>query len=169
MSVNPSSRSPALQAAMLLFFIIVCFAAAAVGAIGSMNAPQFYGQLVQPEWAPPTWLFGPVWSLLYAAMAFAAWLVWRKGPSAAVTIALVVFFLQLALNALWSWMFFAWQLGAGAFIEILMLWLLIALCIVLFRRIQPLSAYLLWPYLAWVSFASALNFALWQANPGILG
>jgi tryptophan-rich sensory protein len=114
-------------------------------------------------------LFGPVWTLLYTLMAVAAWLVWRKGPSAAVTIALVVFFLQLALNALWSWMFFAWRLGAGAFIEILALWLLIALCIVLFRRLQPLSAYLLWPYLAWVSFASALNFALWQANPAILG
>lgn len=169
MNESPQPRPIWAQAAMLVFFMAVCFAAAAVGAIGSMNAPQFYGQLVQPDWAPPTWLFGPVWTLLYAAMAFAAWLVWRKGPTATVTVALSVFFLQLALNALWSWMFFAWRQGAGAFAEIILLWLLIAYCIVLFRRIQPFSAYLLWPYLAWVSFASALNFALWRANPGILG
>lgn len=169
MTGTPLPRPLWQQAAMLLLFMLVCFAAAAVGAIGSMNAPRFYGQLVQPEWAPPTWLFGPVWTFLYAAMALSAWLVWRKGPSKAVSAALFVFVLQLVLNALWSWLFFAWRLGAAAFIEILALWLLIASCIALFRRIQPLSAHLLWPYLAWVSFASALNFALWQANPGILG
>ena len=92
-----------------------------------------------------------------------------SGPAVRAGVDAAVFFLQLALNALWSWMFFAWHLGAGAFAEIILLCLLIAYCVVLFRRIQPLSGYLLWPYLAWVSFASALNFALWQANPGILG
>lgn len=157
------------QAAMLVFFLALCFSAAALGALGSMNAPEFYALLVQPAWAPsPRW-FGPVWTVLYTMMACAAWLVWRKGPSKAVSIALFVFLLQLALNTLWSWLFFAWRSGAGAFAEIVLLWLMIALCIILFRRIQPLSGYLLLPYLAWVSFASALNFALWQANPGILG
>lgn len=169
MTSSPTQKPLWQQAAMLVFFLSLCFSAAVVGAIGSMNAPQFYGQLVQPEWAPPTWLFGPVWTVLYAMMGFAAWLVWRKGPSRAVLLALIVFFVQLVLNTLWSWLFFAWQSGAGAFAGIVLLWLMIALCIVLFRRIQPLSGYLLLPYLAWVSFASTLNFALWQANPGILG
>jgi tryptophan-rich sensory protein len=157
------------QAAMLVFFFLLCFSAAAIGAIGSMSAPEFYGQLQQPTWAPPAWLFGPVWTVLYAMMALAVWLVWRKGPSKAVTVAMVVFMLQLTLNTLWSWLFFSWRSGAGAFVEIILLWLLIAFCILLFRRIQPLAGYLLVPYLVWVTFASALNFALWQANPGVLG
>lgn len=153
----------------LVGWLAVSFAASAVGAIASIEARSFYGQLVQPAWSPPPWLFGPVWTVLYALMAIAAWLVWRIGGFRTNRIALALFLLQLALNALWSWIFFAWHRGALAFAEILLLWALIAATLVAFWRVRPLAGSLLIPYLAWVSFAAALNFALWQLNPEILG
>lgn len=137
---------------------------AAVGALGSAQAPVFYAQLDQPAWAPPAWLFGPAWTVLYLLMAVAAWRVARAGRSPA----LLVYLVQLALNALWSWLFFGWRMGAAAFACIVVLWLLIAATIVLFRRIDRLAATLLLPYIAWVSFASALCFSIWQRNPALL-
>jgi tryptophan-rich sensory protein len=153
----------------LVGWLLVSFAASAVGAIASIEAQSFYGQLVQPAWAPPPWLFGPVWTVLYALMAIAAWLVWRSGGFRAHRNALALFLVQLALNALWSWIFFSWQRGLLAFAEILLLWALIAATLVSFWRVRALAGSLLIPYLVWVSFAAALNFALWQLNPGILG
>ena len=153
----------------LVGWLALCFAVSAVGALGSMNAPAFYGQLVQPSWAPPPWLFGPVWTALYAMMGVAAWLVWRAGGWAKNRLALSLFLVQLALNGLWSWLFFAWQLGAWAMADIVALWVLILLTLIAFWRTKPLAGMLLVPYLLWVSFASALNFNLWQNNPLILG
>ena len=106
----------------LIGWLLVSFAASAVGAIASIEAKTFYGQLAQPEWAPPAWLFGPVWTSLYALMAIAAWLVWREGGFRSNRMPLGLFLLQLALNALWSWLFFAWHLGALAFGEVVLLW-----------------------------------------------
>jgi len=137
---------------------------AVVGSLGSIQAKTFYAQLNQPDWAPPAWLFGPVWTVLYLMMAVAAWRVARAGRSPALTVYLV----QLALNALWSWLFFSWHMGAAAFACIVVLWLLIAATIVLFRRTGRVAAALMLPYLAWVSFASALCFSIWQRNPGLL-
>ncbi|RZT10765.1 TspO and MBR related proteins [Duganella sp. CF402] len=137
---------------------------AVVASLGSLQAPTFYAQLNQPDWAPPAWLFGPVWTLLYLMMAVAAWRVARAGRSPA----LIVYLVQLVLNALWSWLFFSWHMGAAAFACIVVLWLLIAATIVLFRRIDGVAAALLLPYIAWVSFASALCFSIWQRNPGLL-
>ena len=150
----------------LLAWLLAAFAAAAVGAVASVDAASFYAQLIKPSWAPPAWLFGPVWSALYALMGVAAWLVWRSpGPKG---LALTVFVAQLAANALWSWLFFAWHQGALAAMEVLVLLALIAATLVAFWRSSRLAAFLLVPYLLWVSFASALTWAVWQANPTLL-
>jgi len=164
-----SSMSKQKDIMGLVAWLVLSYGASAVGAIASIQARSFYGQLTQPEWAPPGWLFGPVWTVLYALMAIAAWLVWRSGGFRAHRDALTLFLLQLALNALWSWLFFAWMLGAWAFFEIVLLWILIVATLVSFWRVRPVAGFLLVPYLLWVSFASALNYALWQLNPQILG
>lgn len=153
----------------LIVSLVLCFSASAIGAFASIQAQSFYGGLVQPSWAPPGWLFGPVWTILYAMMAIAAWLVWRQGGFKTNPKALWLFLIQLALNALWSWLFFAWQQGLWSFVNITILWLFILLTILAFWRINKLSGALLIPYLAWVSFATGLNLAMWQLNPQILG
>jgi tryptophan-rich sensory protein len=155
------------QALGLVGWLLFTFAAAAVGAIGSSDASTFYAQLARPGWAPPAWVFGPVWSLLYTLMGVAVWLIWRiRGMSART--ALILFVGQLAANALWSWLFFAWHLGGLAFAEVVLLWLLIVATIISFRRTSSLAAALLLPYLAWVSLAAALTYATWKLNPGLL-
>lgn len=150
----------------LLGWLFAAFAAAAVGAVASVDAPSFYAQLNKPSWAPPAGVFGPVWTVLYALMGVAAWLVWRSpGPKRA---ALTLFGAQLAANALWSWLFFAWHRGALAAVEILVLLALIVAMIVAFWRISRLAALLMVPYLLWVSFASVLTWAVWRSNPTLL-
>jgi tryptophan-rich sensory protein len=150
-------------------WLLAVFAAAAVGGLASASAGEFYRDLVRPSWAPPGWLFGPVWSVLYALMGVAAWLVWRARGFAGARSALSVFILQLACNALWTWLFFAWRQGGLAFAEILLLWVLILVTIGLFRRVSAVAAALLLPYLAWVSFATVLTLSTWRLNPGLLG
>jgi tryptophan-rich sensory protein len=150
----------------LLLWLLAVFAAAALGAIASVEAPVFYAQLVKPEWAPPARLFGPVWSGLYLMMGIAAWLVWRRlQPDRK---ALLLFGVQLGVNALWSWLFFAWHRGALAFVDVLLLWVLIGATIGAFWRSSRTAALMLVPYWLWVSFATALTFAVWQANPTLL-
>jgi len=153
----------------LIAWIFLCFAASAAGAIASIKTKAFYAQLVQPEWAPPGWVFGPVWSILFTLMAIAAWLVWRDGGFNKHRTALILFVLQLIPNVLWSWLFFAWNKGALAFADIILLWFLIIATIMCFWKVNRLSAALLLPYLLWVSFATALCYSTWQLNPGILG
>lgn len=150
-------------------WLAVSFIAAAIGATASIQARSFYMQLVRPEWAPPPGLFGPVWTTLYALMGIAAWLIWRVGGFHAARTALTLFLVQLAVNALWSWLFFGWHLGALAIADIVLLWVLIVATLVAFWRIKPLAGALLIPYLLWVSFASMLNYSVWQLNPQILG
>ena len=169
MSAHPSRPSALTQAAGLLVALAVTFLAATAGAVASVDAGAFYSQLDRPGWAPPGWLFGPVWSVLYTLMAVAAWLVWRKVGFQQATVAISLFMTQLVANALWSWVFFAWHRGALAVVEILVLWGLVAATAVAFWRVQRLAALLLVPYLAWVSFAAALTLALWRRNPGLLG
>jgi tryptophan-rich sensory protein len=164
-----SSLTRQQQILGLISWFIVSFAVSALGAIASIEARSFYAGLVQPDWAPPGWLFGPVWTLLFALMAIAAWLVWRNGGFRANRAALTLFLVQLAFNALWSWLFFAWRLGGPAFADILLLWILILATLVAFWRVRPLAGALLIPYLLWVSFAAFLNYALWQLNPALLG
>ena len=156
------------QAFGLLGWLLLAFATAAVGAIASANAGTFYAALTRPSWAPPSWLFGPIWSALYTLMAVSAWLVWRARGFAGARSALLLFIAQLAANALWSWLFFTWHQGGLAFAEVLFLWFLIAATVVSFWRYSRLAAALLLPYLAWVTVASALTFAVWRLNPGLL-
>jgi benzodiazapine receptor len=153
----------------LVGWLVVSFIAAAIGGAASVQAGPFYTQLVRPGWAPPPSIFGPVWTVLYALMAVSAWLVWRTGGFRAARFALTLFLVQLALNSLWSWLFFGWHRGAWAFADIVALWALVVATVIAFWRISPLAGALLVPYLMWVSFASALNAAVWQLNPQILG
>lgn len=153
----------------LVAWLVICFAAAGLGSIASVQAGSFYMELVRPDWAPPPSIFGPVWTALYATMSIAAWLVWRINGFRSARTALALFLVQLLLNALWSWLFFAWHLGAPAFADILLLWVLIVATLISFWRIQPMAGVLLIPYLVWVSFASALNYSVWQLNTQTLG
>jgi len=164
MTLMPASK----QAWGLLGWLGISFAAAALGGIASSQAGTFYRALDRPGWAPPAWLFAPVWSALYLLMGVAAWLIWRRHGFLEGAPALRLFLVQLALNALWTWVFFAWHQGALAFLEILALWVSILATVVLFWRLQPLAAALLVPYLVWVTFATALTYAMWKGNPGLL-
>ena len=168
--MNPTAASRPHQAFGLVVWLALCFATSAIGALASVSARSFYAELARPGWAPPGWLFGPVWTLLFLMMAVAAWLVWRAPQSSrSRSVALGLFVVQLAANALWSWLFFAWRLGGVAFAEVLLLWLLIAFTLAAFWRVKPVAGMLLVPYLLWVTFAAALNFALWRLNPALLG
>ena len=157
-----------MPAAASRLALLATAAAAVAGAIASVRAADFYQQLAQPTWAPPAAVFGPVWSVLYVLMALAAWLVVRTlgWPSARPAIALYV--AQLALNALWPWIFFQWRLGGVALAEILALWTLLLLTVLAFWRARRLAGLLMLPYLAWVSFATVLTWAVWQRNPQAL-
>lgn len=157
------------QIAAIVGWLLVSFTAAAIGGAASISAGPFYAQLVRPDWAPPPWVFGPVWTALYALMAIAAWRVWRVGGFRAARFALILFLAQLALNALWSWLFFGWHLGGPAFADVLLLWASIVATLVAFRRIDALAGALLVPYLLWVSFAAVLNYSVWRLNPQLLG
>jgi tryptophan-rich sensory protein len=159
-----------VQAAGLVGWLLVSFAAAAVGGIASAQAGDFYRQLDRPHWAPPGWVFGPVWSVLYALQGVSAWLVWRERDTVGRRrAALSAFLAQLAVNALWSWLFFAWRLGGMAFGEVVLLFLMVGLSVALSWRVRPLAGTLLLPYLLWVGFATALTYSIWQRNPQLLG
>lgn len=161
-----TTRSLTAQVLGLIGWLLAAFAVAAVGAVASVDAGSFYAQLSKPSWAPPARVFGPVWSALYALMGVAAWLVWRSPGAKGVALAL--FAAQLAANALWSWLFFAWHRGALAAVEVLVLLALIVATTVAFGRTSRLAALLLLPYLLWVSFASVLTWVVWRNNPDLL-
>jgi benzodiazapine receptor len=153
----------------LFGWLALAFLTAAVGAAASVSAGSFYAELNRPAWAPPGWLFGPVWTVLYAMMGVAAWLVWLRAGLSGAKPAFALFIIQLIANALWSWLFFQWRLGALAFVEVVILWLLILATIVAFWQVRKSAAILLIPYLGWVTFASILTFAMWRLNPQALG
>jgi translocator protein len=152
-----------LKSALLLAgWLGLCFGAAAFG--GFFGPGEWYATLKKPAWNPPGWVFGPVWTALYTMMAVAAWLVWQHGGFANQRRPLTLFLVQLALNAAWTPLFFGLHLPGLAFAEILLLWLAIAATVTSFRGVSRPATWLLAPYLAWVTFAAALNFALWRLN-----
>lgn len=161
MTTQPSG-SISRQALTLIAWLILCFAASASAVFVSVDG--WYAALNKPTWNPPNWIFGPVWSLLYAMMAVAAWLVWRHGGWSRQRWPLSLFLVQWLLNAIWTPMFFGMHMLGPAFAEILLLWLAIAATIVAFWRVSKPAAALLIPYLAWISFAAFLNFTIWQLN-----
>jgi tryptophan-rich sensory protein len=150
-------------------WLAISYAAAAIGAIASADAPSFYTQLVRPSWSPPSWLFGPVWTLFYLLIGVAGCLVWKTAGLQGAKVALALYFAQLIANGLWSWLFFRWQNGLLAFVEVAVLWTLIVATILAFWRIKPAAGLLLVPYLLWVTYATALTYAIWQLNPDRLG
>jgi translocator protein len=146
----------------LVGWVGISFAAAAVGA--QATDPVWYQALERPGWAPPSWLFGPVWTVLYLLMGIAAWLVWVRGGFAGARLALGLFLAQLVLNAAWSWLFFGLRRPDLALAEIVLLWLLILATMLAFGRQRRPAAWLLVPYLLWVTFAAALNLSVWRLN-----
>ena len=149
----------------LAIFLLAAFSAGAIGSIFTASAiPTWYAALKKPSWTPPGWVFGPVWTALYLTMGVAAWLVWRRGGWAANRTPLTLFALQLAANALWSILFFGLHTPGAAFLEIVVLWSLILATALAFRRVSALAAWLLLPYLAWVTYAATLNFGIWRLN-----
>ncbi len=150
------------NAAALAVCIAVTFAAPALGA---WTLPgEWYASLRKPSWNPPSWLFGPVWTVLYVGMATAAWLVWRRGGWAVQRRALSLYAAQLALNAAWTPIFFGLKMPALAFAEIILLLAAVVATARVFANVVPLAGLLMVPYLAWVAFASWLNFTLWRLN-----
>jgi tryptophan-rich sensory protein len=151
----------------LLLAIVGCEVAGGLGAIPTGKAlATWYPTLAKPSYNPPNWVFGPVWTLLYALMGAALYTISERpdGDSAAVRPAQALFGLQLALNVLWSFLFFGRRAPGAALIELVGLWIAIALTIRAFARVSRFGALLLLPYLAWVSFAAALNFGIWRLN-----
>jgi len=147
----------------LFGWLLLCFMAAAGGAVFMVG--EWYVLLNKPTWNPPGWIFGPVWTVLYIMMAVSAWLVWQRGGFSAQRRPLTLFLVQLALNAFWTPLFFGvHQLGI-AFAEIIVLWIAIIATLLAFRRVSTIAAWLLVPYLLWVSFAAVLNGTLWRMNP----
>jgi tryptophan-rich sensory protein len=163
--MNPKMNDPVppLPRWLGLFgWLALSFSAAAIG--GRFMPGGWYASLNKPSWNPPGWVFGPVWTALYTMMAVAAWLVWRRGGWSAQRRALTLFLVQLALNAAWSPLFFGLRRPGIAFAEIVLLWVAIAATLAAFRPVNRAAAWLLAPYLTWVSFAAALNFTLWRLN-----
>lgn len=146
----------------LVGWIAICFAAAAAGA--PFAPDEWYAQLHRPDFAPPDYLFGPVWTVLYFCMAVAAWLVWKTNRLAITWRPLALFLTQLILNGAWTWLFFGLHRIDWAFFDIILLLAAIAATIVVFLRTSRIAGLLLVPYLAWVMFASALNFEYWRLN-----
>lgn len=158
-------RSAGPPLVSILCWVLVSLAAGAAGGIASQPG-EWYAALSKPSWNPPNWVFGPVWTTLYVMMGLAAALAWPGRATRAGRAGFLLFGLQLALNALWSWIFFRWHRLDLAFVELTVLWVTILGTIIAFRRIRPLAGHLLLPYLAWVTFAGVLNFAIARLNPG---
>jgi benzodiazapine receptor len=150
------------QILWLLVWIAVCFIPAVIGS--RFSPGEWYAGLVKPSWTPPGYVFGPVWTLLYASMAVAAWMLWRGVGFGGARMALILFIAQLVLNGMWSWIFFGLHKPGLAFVEIFFLWALIVATLIAFWKLYPPSGILLVPYLAWVSFAAVLNFSIWWFN-----
>jgi benzodiazapine receptor len=162
-AASSSPSAPTRQQAVgLIGWLALCFAATATSLF--VTTDGWFETLKKPAWNPPSWLFGPVWTLLYAMMAVAAWLVWRDGGWKINRWALGVFCLQLLFNVLWTPLFFGAHRPGLAFIDIVLLWSSLAVTIVLFWRVNTLAGMLLLPYLAWTTFAAVLNATIWRMN-----
>ena len=146
----------------LVGWLVLCLAAS--GTAFFVSTGGWYASLRKPAWNPPSWLFGPVWTLLYVMMAVAAWLVWREGGWEKQSRPLGLFVFQWLLNVLWTPLFFGMHRAGLAYIEIVALWCVLTATLGLFWRVKKTAGLLLVPYLVWVTFAAALNFTLWHMN-----
>jgi tryptophan-rich sensory protein len=149
----------------LIVSVALCLGAGFVGSrfnIGSVAT--WYPTLSKPAWTPPAWVFAPAWTALYCLMGIAAWLVWSRAGWAAARVPLILFAIQLGLNIAWSGIFFGLRMPAWAFAEIVLLWVAIAATTSKFWPVSRAAGWLMIPYVAWVTYAAALNFAIWQLN-----
>lgn len=164
--VHKMAKLRALDLAALIGSVAVSQLAGAIGSVFTVKSiPGWYATIAKPSFSPPNWVFGPVWATLYTLMGLAAWLVWRqRGTNPNVRAALVLFAVQLVLNAVWSIIFFGAHAIGWAFVEIVALWIAILLTTVWFFRVSHAAGILMIPYLLWVSFAAVLNFSLWRLN-----
>jgi len=155
------------RAPKLLLSILLCLGAGAIGSAFTMSSiPTWYAALKRPSFAPPNWIFGPVWTTLFIMMGVALFLVWGQlGKKPKAKVAAILFLVHLAFNVLWSALFFGLRSPGWAFAEIIVLWGMIAALVVMFRPIDRRASYLMVPYLLWVSFAAVLNLMLWRLNP----
>ena len=150
------------QAMALVVCIVVVLAVGNIGTMTTIKATHsWYAQIQKPAWTPPDWVFGPVWTALFVMMAVAAWLVWRQGGFAAQKLPLMLFLVQLALNAAWTPLFFGAGWFGAALLEILLLWCAILATMIVFRQTNPAAGWLMLPYFLWVSYASTLNAGIW--------
>lgn len=151
---------------LLIASIAISLLAGVIGSLFTVTGPgSWYASINKPSFNPPNWLFGPVWTMLFILMGVALFLVWRRGwRKAEVKNGLKIFFIQLSFNVVWSYFFFGLANPRLAFLEIIALWLAIIANIFAFFRVDKRAAWLLLPYLAWVSFAAFLNFSIWRIN-----
>lgn len=161
MSTSTAGGRAAPGALSLAAWLGLTFAAALVGS--RFRPGDWYASLAKPAWTPPGALFAPVWTALYLAMGIAAWMVWRRGGRSRAP-ALGLYLVQLALNALWSYLFFGLHRPDLALLDIGLLWAAILPVMLRFGRIRSVAGALILPYLLWVSFAACLNFAIWRLN-----
>jgi tryptophan-rich sensory protein len=153
----------------LIVFLVICYAAAGIGSLFTTPATAggaWYSTLPKPSWTPPSWVFGPVWSILYLLMAAAAWLVCRQRTHEDVWPVLALFTAKLILNGLWSFVFFGLRRPGAAWVEIMVLLAAIAITAMRFERFSRLAFWLMTPYGAWVLYACYLNFGIWRLNQG---
>lgn len=149
----------------LIVFIMMCFSAAFLGSISTRaSLKTWYPAIIKPSWNPPDYLFAPVWTALYLMMAVAGWMVWEHSTTKGFSIPIVLFFVQLVLNTAWSFIFFGLRRPGWAFIEVIILWIFILLTTVSFWGVTWIAGMLFLPYLIWVTFATVLNFTVWQLN-----
>lgn len=151
----------------LVIFVALCLAAGGLGAMATTpEIDNWYRTLDKPSWNPPDYVFGPVWTLLYVLMGLAAWRIWQFAGLRQAATPLGLFMIQLLLNIAWSWIFFGAHAIGAALVEIVLLWAAILATTIAFFRRSPLAGGLMLPYLAWVTFASLLNYAIWRLNSG---
>jgi translocator protein len=151
--------------AKLAVSILACLAAGIMGSAFTFQAISgWYSSLIKPFWTPPSWAFGPVWTVLYILMGISLYLVWSAKLADRKSLALSVFVVQLALNVSWSVLFFGLRSPLLGFAGIIALWVLIVATIILFSRISMKAALLLLPYIIWVTIAACLNFSVWMLN-----
>lgn len=148
-----------------LIFIAITFSASAIGSFFTSADSDWYQNLIKPSFNPPSWVFGPVWTTLYVMMGISVYLIYQKrGESSLAMTTLIIFFVHLIFNATWSIAFFGMQNPALAFVNIIILLIFIITLIFLFYKVNKVASYLLIPYLFWVSFATILNYSIWQLN-----
>jgi tryptophan-rich sensory protein len=151
---------------LVIAILIPVAVGATAGFFTATGTGSWYQTIQKPSWNPPGWIFGPVWTTLYIMMGIALFLVWRSGAAEELKkTAITLFAIQLVLNFFWSFIFFKMEQPGWAFAEIITMWLFILLTIFAFAKVNTTAAWLLVPYISWVSFASILNYTIWKLNP----